>query len=88
MEVVIGSEAKKLTCQEEFPPEVPCAHCDMTAQLAFAVKETGKEDKKVYELRNNKPGVEGEGFWPHDTIAVATYICRWCLEPTSRMNQH
>jgi hypothetical protein len=26
-------------------------------------------------------------LWPHDAIAVATYFCEKCLEPTSLYNQ-
>ena len=28
-----------------------------------------------------------EGYWPHDSVAIANYFCRGCFNVTSKINQ-
>ena len=92
MNIAIGKAgtSTEMTFQDEWPETVPCAtkDCGAMAELAITVAENQTEDCPVYTLHDNdftRP--DGEGFWPHDYISVAVYICRKCGKLTARMNQ-
>ena len=87
MRVIKGKEGCSHTWQDEFPEDITCG-CLGTAHIAFVAIEEGgvkSEDEEGGFVCNNRP--EDAEMWPHDAIAVAVYICRLCMKPTSRMNQ-
>ena len=85
-EVGIGDDGRFLTWQEVFPETTPCVQpdCGGKAEIAITVKE---DESGPYAMGINKNDPDGEGYWVHDCMAVATYLCRKCLKPTSLMNQ-
>lgn len=95
MEVRIAFDLEKtraLSFQDEFPKVVKCIQsgCDGEARLAFVAHEINekpilKGGLFVSQLYRNDP--DGEGYWLHDSCAVAVYLCRKCLEPTALCNQ-
>jgi hypothetical protein len=88
MDVYLGESGLDKSWQAAFPPEEPCRKCGKPSRIAFVAHEgakTSDDDEYVTELHHNDPG--GEGYWPHDAIAVAVYICRECMEPTAVLNQ-
>jgi hypothetical protein len=72
------------TWQAAFPEKSKCPHCGGEARFAFVSHEDDEEDY-VCDKHKNEP--DGDGFWPHDAIAVAVYICKECMEPVAEMNQ-
>ena len=85
MQTAIGKEGKNLTWQNEFPLKTQCSNCHNMAELAMTIMEDGSDNESVFALNVNDP--HDEGLWPHDSIAIANYICRKCLKVTSLMNQ-
>ncbi len=86
MTVTIGEKGLKNSWQQEFQPTTKCVHCGGTARIACVGYEGPKEDKEpIASLHKNEP--KGEGYWVHDKCAIATYLCKKCLEPTSLYNQ-
>ena len=83
MNVHFGERGLDKTWQAEFEPQTICVHCGMPAEIAFV----GLEDDfaAVSSLHENE-GEEG-GFWPHDSIAAAVYICPYCFKATAEFNQ-
>lgn len=84
----LGESGLEASWQDPFPPTTPCCRCDGEARIAFVAIEEFKEGERqqfVTHLHDNDP--DGEGFWVHDSCAVAVYFCRKCLEPTALMNQ-
>ncbi len=85
MEIVKGKEGLNNSWQKEFPSEAICV-CGGEARIAFvACEEPGQPvGSYVCDLHENK----GKGgFWPHDAIAVAIYLCKECLKPAAIFNQ-
>ncbi len=86
MQVTLGEEGLTKSHQAEFPKETECHKCGKTARIGFVAYEEGStEDKYVCNAHNNDP--KGNGFWPHDSVAVAVYFCTGCLETTALYNQ-
>ena len=89
MKTTIGEQARSKSWQVEFPATVKCSKkgCKGEARIAFVAYEGMSDDDKkefVCHLHLN----EGEGgYWPHDAIAVAVYLCRKCLGATALFNQ-
>jgi hypothetical protein len=89
VKVTIGKEGLTKTFQNNFPETVDCqCCCDGKARIAFVAHEgldkKDAQEKRVYTLHYN----EGKGgLWPHDTVCVAVYFCRECLEITAIYNQ-
>jgi hypothetical protein len=85
MIVELGEKGLKRSYQESFPASTKCVHCGGEARPAFVAQElpvTG--DEYVCDLHED----EGKGgYWPHDCIAVAVYLCKDCMEPTALCNQ-
>lgn len=91
MEVDLGTKGLHKSYQEEFTETVPCVHCGGEARIAFVAHEfndTNKPqsmDEMVTNLHPNDP--DGEGCWVHDAASFATYLCKDCLEPTTKYTQ-
>lgn len=89
--VVIGKEGLSYSWQADFPEESSCDNCGGDARIAFVVFEDRPEEKVikdtkyVCQLHHNEP--QKEGYWPHDCIAVAVYLCKKCLKPKALFNQ-
>ena len=88
MEVTLGKEGLGKTHQAPFPEETECAYCKGTARIAFVAHEAIDapllETGGVASLHEN----EGQGgYWPHDSCAVAVYLCKDCFKPTAIFNQ-
>ena len=88
MKITYGQQGLEYTWQEEFPAEVECAqdNCDGRARPALNVFEEPGEGEYVSHLHDNEGGIGGD-FWLHDAVAFQIYLCRKCLEPTTRYNQ-
>lgn len=95
MKVTIGTEGLALTWQSGFPETTECCKCNGIARIAFVAHE-GMDEKLKHEeyvcsLHKNDPPHDGEekteGFWVHDCMAVAVYLCKDCLAPTAIANQ-
>ncbi len=85
----IGENSIKKSWQADFPVVAECS-CGGEARIAFVAYEgldkENQHDKGTYvcELHENK----GKGgYWPHDSIAVAVYLCRECFNPVAKFNQ-
>lgn len=91
MEVDIGTKGLHKSYQQDFAETVPCVHCGGEARIAFVAHEYNDTDKHipmeetVTNLHINDP--EGEGYWLHDAASFATYLCKDCLEPTTKYTQ-
>jgi hypothetical protein len=73
------------TWQSAFPEVTTCKYCgcgDANPMLVINDNEgfISLEGKHVPEL-------EPEGFWPHDCLAIALYLCPSCGEITALWNQ-
>jgi len=75
--------------QKKFPNATKCCRCGENSRIAFVYHEDQNQENYVADLheRNKQEGEEKGKLWPHDSIAVATYFCEKCLEPTSLYNQ-
>ena len=84
MNVIKGKKGCEHSWQHEFPTVVSCRdNCGGIGRIAFvAIEEAGEEEGYI---RDNRP--ENADLWPHDSIAVAVYICEKCMKTTSIMNQ-
>ena len=88
-EVTVGQEGLAKSQQAKFPSTTKCLKCSGLARHAFTAKEFSKGepgDTAVVDLHRNDP--EGEGYWPHDVVAVAVYFCTKCMEPVALANQN
>lgn len=88
IETHLGETGLDKTWQEPFDKTTECVRCKGEARIAFVAQEPGgvfHEDGTVSSLHRNDPN--GEGYWPHDAVAVGVYFCRECLEPTAKFNQ-
>ena len=87
MKVVIGEAGLNNTWQKPFPATTKCVHCDGTSRIGFVAHELepDEEGPHVWSLHPNEP--EGEGYWLHDSCAVAVYFCKGCLNTTALYNQ-
>lgn len=84
MKVEIGTKGVGNTWQQPFPEQAKC-RCGGDARLAFVASENEPGEEHVCNLHKNEPN--GEGFWPHDAIAMAVYFCGKCFEPVVLWNQ-
>lgn len=83
MEIYIGEKGLTQTWQTEFPKTMKCHKCKGEARIMFVGLEN-KEKIYITSLHENK----GKGgFWVHDAIAVAVYLCKECFEPNAILNQ-
>ena len=86
LEYAVGDKGLDgLSWQEPFPEETDCIHCGGKARPMFTLK-----DDDLCELHPNEglgPHEGFEGCWPHDSTAVAVYLCKECCEPTALWNQ-
>ena len=95
MKATIGTEGLVRTWQATFPKETTCCKCKGIARIAFVAHEGMDEELKHEEYvcslhKNDPPRMNeetAEGFWVHDCMAVAVYLCKDCLEPTAIANQ-
>lgn len=87
MKTYLGKAGLTKTWQSEFPETMDCKDCGGSARIAFVAteNEAPKDEALVCDLYSNDPG--GEGYWPHDAIAVAVYFCTKCLKSVSSFNQ-
>jgi len=88
-QIFIGPEGLDKSWQKKFPKNTSCCHCGKNARIGFVYYENKEQNYFVAELHdhNRQKGKEKGKLWPHDSIAVATYFCEKCLEPTSLYNQ-
>jgi len=84
-DVYIGKKGVGASWQDEWPETAACVHCGQDAELLVTVMESKGGKASACHLHENDP--QGEGYWPHDSIAVATYLCRRCFKVTSFINQ-
>jgi len=71
---------KEYTYQVEFPASVTCSFCSGKAKLIALV-----EDDEGYIMHERPKGYKG--IWPHDSMAMANYMCGKCGEITTEWNQ-
>ena len=83
MDIYLGEEGLNQTWQEDFPKTIKCHKCGGEARIMFVGCES-EEEKYIASLHEN----EGKGgYWVHDCIAVAIYLCKECFEPNALINQ-
>ena len=83
MDIYLGEEGLNQTWQEDFPKTMKCHKCGGEARIMFVGCEN-EEEKYIASLHDN----EGKGgYWVHDCIAVAIYLCKECFEPNALINQ-
>jgi hypothetical protein len=75
--VYLGEEGLDKSWQKDFPKNTKCCYCEGNARIACVYFED--IDETVSLLHQNN--------WPHNSIAIATYLCEKCLKPTSLYNQ-
>ena len=88
MKVDLGDKGLDKSWQLKFESEANCVHCKGNARIAFVAYEKGGKKNNgefICEMHKNQP--EGDGYWIHDSCAVAVYFCRKCLKATAIMNQ-
>ncbi len=73
---------------KEFQKDIKCKKCGGNARIMFVAYEDSEEyknkEKYVCNLHKNK----GKGgYWPHDAIACAVYLCEDCFEANAEINQ-
>ena len=83
--VYVGDKGLEESWQAPFEKFMPCENCGKQSELAFVNKEQSGDKEFICDLHKNLP--KTEGYWPHDAIAVAVYICRHCFELTAKWNQ-
>lgn len=92
MDVSTSPDMVGMTFQDLFPLDIDCHHCEKKAELIFVAhecKEPIEQEGGLYILmaHDNDWEGEGEGYWFHDAIAVANYVCRSCFKITAIFNQ-
>ena len=85
MQVTLGKEGLTKTFQQDFPKETECVKCGKTARIGFVAHELDNDGEYVCNMYKNDS--EGDGYWLHDSCAVAVYFCTSCLETTALYNQ-
>ena len=86
MKTYLGETGLNKSWQEPFEPMIKCGECGGEARILFvgAENERGEGTEFVCGLREN--GGKG-GYWPHDAIACAVYLCRECFKASAILNQ-
>lgn len=94
MKITLGKDGLSKSWQAKFQETTKCCHCKGEAMIAFVAHEgMDKDDSPVFPRNHTQFVVdlhqnEGKGgYWPHDCIAVAVYLCKDCLNPTALYNQ-
>lgn len=76
----LAEACKEMTYQEPFAMVVKCRGCQKPAHIILVVNDG---QKLVADARP-----EGVQIWPHDSVAVAVYLCTdGCGEMTAEWNQ-
>jgi hypothetical protein len=84
MKIYLGEKGLDKTWQEPFEKIVKCHKCGGEARIMFVGLEDSEDKGRfVCDIRDNGD----EGYWPHDAIAVAVYLCKDCFEPIAVINQ-
>jgi hypothetical protein len=83
--IFLGEDGLDKSWQKSFPSETKCKNCGGNARIGFVYYEDGNQERYVGDIHNVKD--DGNKFWPHDAISVATYFCEKCYEPTTVYNQ-
>ena len=83
MKTFLGETGLKATWQKPHKKVVKCHKCGGKARIMFVAFEENEEDY-VCQLHKNEAEV---GYWPHDAIACAVYLCKDCFEPVAIINQ-
>jgi len=85
MKIFLGDKGLKASWQEPFKKNIKCP-CGGNSRIMFVAFED-KEKEYVCSLhKNTGTGKKGK-YWPHDTIAVASYLCEKCFRVNSEINQ-
>ena len=89
MEITKGLDGLECSWQLSFPPTTECCRCGGEARIGFVthegiVPEDDNDPYPIWKMRDN--GGPGD-LWPHDSVAVAVYFCRDCLETKALYNQ-
>lgn len=81
--LAIGIKVKecrsKITYQSPFPETKKCRKCKVNAPLVFLYND---ENKDICQARPAKAKI-----WPHDSMAIALYLCPECGNILSDWNQ-
>ena len=90
VDVFIGKEGTHASWQAEWPETMECVHCGEEAELILTAIESRGGDASLCRIHDNEPPrlvPDGAGYWPHDSVAIANYLCRKCFKVTSEINQ-
>lgn len=87
MKIYLGEKGLNKSWQEDFPKTVKCHKCKGEARIMFVGQEDYSADEGNFiSFLHNNTGKKG-GYWSHDAIAVAVYLCKDCFEPNAVINQ-
>ena len=76
MKIYLGETGLDQSWQAEFPKTTECHKCKGEARIMFVGQENRGEKEFISKLHKN----EGKGgYWFHDAIAVAVYLCKECF---------
>ena len=88
MKTYLGESGLDKSWQQDFESTTFCPKCGGEARIMFVAAEGLGEKPDPKEFVTNLHENEGKGgYWPHDAIACAVYLCQDCFEPVAVLNQ-
>jgi hypothetical protein len=86
MNIYLGETGLNKTFQEDFPKTIKCHKCEKDAKIMFVAQEWDEKKGNYICDLHETTGEEG-GLWLHDACSVAVYLCPFCFEATTEVNQ-
>lgn len=86
MKTYLGESGLDKSWQKDFERTALCPKCGGEARIMFVASEGFDEEPEEYVTDLHKNEGKG-GYWPHDSIACAVYLCQDCFEPVAVLNQ-
>ena len=87
MKIYKGNTGLKETWQNDFEENIPCKKCGANARIMFVAIENEESDMYDNSISSIHENMKDEKYWPHDSIAVAVYLCEKCFEANAEINQ-
>ena len=88
-EITLGEAGTEKSWQAAFPAHTKCQHCgsDRCFLIVNYYEGHGSKEFLCKMHHNDASDPHGEGYWPHDAVAIAVYFCRDCAECSTLWNQ-
>lgn len=84
IKVYIGRGKNTITEQVDWPESIKCSRCKGVADLMMVVHDPRGKVSDMSPERNFRTG---KPIWPHDSMAIAIYVCQEDGEIEARWNQ-